>query len=227
MSTFPEQDLRSLHGHGIYCPSQWGMPYTPLRYFYGHGHSAAAYIATYDHLLTCAGNQPSRRLSNFAGVCQMILTELSGLDDLATAMRRGLIGCLLDMPALEGLHTRLTYITELCDYLRRHLRAWETSSRLLGGGQKHAFVDELQAELLRRRETWKEDIRARCPIDLEELTAAIWHPRRVSRLLETAAGDADAEERILEGWTNAWTIESVGRGDSPVLQGAALDAEAH
>lgn len=212
--TFPEQELRPLHGRGIYCPSQWRMPHTHLGYFCGH-RDTAMYIATYDHLLTCAGSRDNRRLSNFAGVCQTLMAagnDLGTADNLHQAIGHGLITRLLDMPSLTGLHTRLTYITELHDYLLRHIQATETVTGNTAYTAVYDFVRELHAELLRRHEAWKADIRARCPVQLEELTAAVWHPRRMSRLLEAAAGDADAEERILDGWANGWTVESVGRG---------------
>jgi hypothetical protein len=217
MTSFPEQDLHHLHGRGIYCPSQWGMPYFPIRYFCGH-RDGDMYITTYDRLLTCAGSQTSRRLSNFAGVCQNLMTagnDIETADDLHQAIGLGLITRLLDMPSLAGLHTRLTYIEELHDYLFRHIHAMETITGTMTYTAVNDFVRHLRKELLRRREAWKAELRARCPTNTEELAAIVWHPRHVARHLEAAAGDDAAEEFLMRGWT----IESVGRGPA-VLQGA-------
>ena len=218
ITTFPEQDLRFLHGRGVYCPSQWGMPHTHLGYFCGH-RDTAMYIATYNHLLTCAGSHTTRRLSNFAGVCQTLMAagnDLGTADNLHQAIGFGLITRLLDMPSLAGLHTRLTYIEELHNYLIRHIHAKETVTGHMTYTAVYDFVRELRAELLRRREAWKADLRARCPTNTEELTAIVWHPRHLVRHLEAAAGDDTAEEFLMRGWT----IESVGRGGQPALQGA-------
>jgi hypothetical protein len=218
ITTFPEQDLRFLHGRGVYCPSQWGMPYTHLGYFCGH-RDTAMYIATYDHILTCAGSHTTRRLSNFAGVCQTLMAagnDLGTADNLHQAIGFGLITRLLDMPSLAGLHTRLTYIEELHNYLIRHIHAKESVTGSMTYTAVYDFVRELRAELLRRREAWKADIRARCPVNLEELTAIVWHPRHVARHLEAAAGDDTAEEFFMRGWA----IESVGRGGAVAVQGA-------
>jgi hypothetical protein len=177
------------------------------------------YIATYDHLLTCAGSRDNRRLSNFAGVCQTLMAagnDLGTADNLHHAIGIGLITRLLDMPSLAGLHARLTYIEELHDYLIRHIQATETVTGNTTYTAVYDFVHELHAELLRRREAWKADICARCPTNTEELTAIVWHPRHMARHLEATAGDDAAEEFLMRGWT----IESVGRGGSPVLQGA-------
>jgi hypothetical protein len=214
--TFPEQDLRSLHGRGVYCPSQWRMPHTHLGYFCGH-RDTAMYIATYDHLLTCAGSRDNRRLSNFAGVCQTLMAagnDLGTADNLHQAIGHGLITRLLDMPSLAGLHTRLTYITELHDYLIRHIHATENVTGNMTYTAVYDFVRELRATLLRRREVWKADLRARNPVTLEELTAIVWHPRHVARHLEAAAGDDAAEEFLMRGWV----VEGVGRGGAAVLQ---------
>jgi hypothetical protein len=177
------------------------------------------YIATYNHLLTCAGSHTTRRLSNFAGVCQTLMAagnDLGTADNLHQAIGFGLITRLLDMPSLAGLHTRLTYIEELHNYLIRHIHAKETVTGHMTYTAVYDFVRELRAELLRRREAWKADLRARCPTNTEELTAIVWHPRHLVRHLEAAAGDDTAEEFLMRGWT----IESVGRGGQPALQGA-------
>ena len=210
MNTFPDQDLRSLHGRGVYCPSQWGMPFTPLRYFCGHRDSAM-YIATYDHLLTSAGSRIARRLSNFAGICQTIMAagnDLGTSDNLHQAIGLGLITRLLDMQSMAGLHTRLTYIQELHDYLIRHIHATETVTGNMTYTAGYDVVRELRTELLRRRDAWKASIRGRCPATPQQLAAIVWHPRNVARHLEAAGGDDAAEEFLMRGWA----IESVGRG---------------
>jgi len=207
--TFPEQDLRSLHGHGIYCPSQWGMPYVPLRYLFNNS-DGVLYLVNYNHILTCAGSQTSRLLSNFAGICQVLMNVSTNedADALEQAIGLGLITRLLDMPSLAGLHTRLTYIEELHDYLRRHIAATETITGNMTYTAIHTFVRGLREELLRRREVWKAELRTRCPVTPEQLVAVVWHPRHVFRHLEAAAGDDAAEEFLMRGWT----YESVGRG---------------
>lgn len=204
-TTFPDQDLRPLHGRGVYCPSQWGMPYVPLRYFCGH-RDAAMYISTYDHLLTSAGSQITRRLSNFAGVCQTLMAAALSIDtaeDLHQAIGFGLITRLLDMPSLAGLHTRLTYIDELHDYLLRHIGATETVTGNMTYAVVYDFVREVRGELLRRRDAWKAALRARCPTTAQQLVAIVWHPRHVARHLEAAAGDEVAEEFLMNGWAVA------------------------
>jgi hypothetical protein len=211
MTTFPEQDLSHLHGRGVYCPSQWGMPFTPLRYFCGR--DSAMYITTYDRLLTCAGSQIPRRLSNFAGVCQTIMAagnDLGTADDLHQAIGLGLITRLLDMHSLTGLHTRLTYIDELHGYLNRHIAATEAVTGEMTYAAVSDFVLALHKELLRRRDAWKAALRARCPTNAEQLAAVVWHPRHVARHLEAAAGDDAAEEFLMGGWIH----EGVGRGSA-------------
>jgi hypothetical protein len=148
MTTFPVQDLTALNGRGVYCPSQWGMPYVPLRYFCGH-RDGATYIATYDHLLTSAGSHPARRLSNFAGICQTIMAA-DTTDNLQQAIGCELINRLLDMPSMAGLHHHPTYIHELHDYLKRHVEAIATVTGVQTPIAVSAFIDALHTELLRR-----------------------------------------------------------------------------
>jgi hypothetical protein len=178
------------------------MPYVPIRYFCGH-RDGATHIATYDHLLTSAGSRAPRRLSNFAGICQTIMAAgniSTDHDDLHQAIGCGLINRLLDMPSLAGLHHHLTYIQELHDYLCRHIHATESVTGNMTYTAVTDFVRELRTELLRRREAWLAELRARCPVTREQLTAIVWHPRHVARHLDAAADDDAAEERLMNGW---------------------------
>jgi hypothetical protein len=124
------------------------MPYVPLRYFCGH-RDGATHIAIYDHLLTSAGSHTTRRLSNFAGVCQTIMAA-DKADDLHQAIGFGLINRLLDMPSMTGLHLNPTYIQELHDYLKRHVEAIATVTSVQTPIAVSDFIDALHTELLRR-----------------------------------------------------------------------------
>lgn len=139
----PEQNLTTLRASGVYYPGQWGAPYVPLRYF-EDDKNATMYVAMYNQFLSAGA--PSRLLSNFAGICQVLMADMTA----DQALDHSLITRLLDMPTLARLHTQLTYITELCDYLRRHLQAKEIVTGATNAAQTH-FVDALETELLRRR----------------------------------------------------------------------------
>lgn len=212
-----EQSLTKLHGRGVYYPGDWGLAsFCPYKFVDADNPDGAAYLAFCDQLL--ATSHKTRVLTNFAGICQTFFTVSTPdtADALEAGIRSGFIQRLLDIPSIAGLHTRQLYITELCEYLTRHL--W--TKALLTGEQPYAvqelFVQTLVNELLCRRESWKAEVKARCPVTAEQLTEIVWHPRRVARHLAAVDGDEAAETHFF----NAWTHESVGCGaGAVVLQG--------
>lgn len=208
-----EQDLTRLHGRGVYYPGEWRVDsICPTNFLDNTNPDAAAYIAFCDQLL--ASSRRTRLLSNFAGICQTFMTanKFNVAYSLETDIHCEFIRRLLDIPSMTGLHVRLTYITELCDYLRRHLAANEALTGEQTFAAQALFVDALQEELQRRHDAWVAEIRARCPVTREQLTAIVWHPRRVAHHLAAADGDEAAEAHLFSGWCH----ESVG----VALQGA-------
>ena len=110
---------------------------------------------------------------------------------------------ILNLPAARTLHTRPDYTELYLKSLRQSLRDYERESGEMTYVAQHDLIRDLAAMFRAQRRHWRTTMaqrRAAQGITAEILTAAVWHPRRVSRWLEMAGDDEVARDAVFNGF---------------------------